>query len=94
LEALNNAGFILTEESLSRVLLYMVSADLLNDAEKDEWNIYTLTNKGLLLFVSGGLTKKRDIKQAKEKLFRWGQWATITAGVYYAIEILKNLLKM
>ena len=47
------------------------------------------TNKGILLDFNGGLLEHIRREERKDLFYKWGQFAVIVAGVYYAIEILK-----
>ena len=50
------------------------------------------TSKGLILKLNGGMSKELDRQKNKDRLFLLGQIATTIAGIYYLIEITKNIL--
>ena len=60
------------------------------EAEDDIVKTLHYTSKGLHLYFNGGLIKSIKRQRSKDLLYRLGQVAVILAGLYYAIEILKN----
>jgi hypothetical protein len=50
------------------------------------------TTKGWALYLNGGLSKEVNTEDAKYRFYKWGQIAVMIAGVYYLIELFKDLM--
>lgn len=64
--------------------------------ENDQYHVerYEHTTKGLVLYFNGGMAAKIKSKNRKKWLIIIAQIATTIAGLYYLLEILKELHKM
>lgn len=67
---------------------------IINELDPEIVDSFDYTNKGFALYFNGGMSAKIKAKDRKKWLIRLAQIATSIAGLFYLLEILKELHKM
>ena len=82
-----------TDQQISFGITYLDDEDLASHSNiQGAIQRYSLTSKGIVLAASGGFKKKIKTEMRKSNLYKYGQWAVIVAGIYYAVELVKEVI--
>lgn len=67
-----------------------------DDSDDDEYPLtdIVITTKGHLLYLNGGLLEKYKAERNRNRLYVWGQWAVVAAGLYSVIALINELNEM